>query len=87
MVAEAPAFKPYQYESVLWIHITLMRIRILLCRFDADPDPDPSFQIKAPNLEKVLKYTFRLIICKLMRIWIQLIPLMRIRIQIIAQKN
>jgi hypothetical protein len=23
--------------------------------FDADPDPDPSFQIKAQNLEKVLK--------------------------------
>jgi hypothetical protein len=22
---------------------------------DADPDPDPSFQIKAQNLEKVLK--------------------------------
>jgi hypothetical protein len=23
--------------------------------FDPDPDPDPSFQIKAQNLEKVLK--------------------------------
>jgi hypothetical protein len=23
--------------------------------FDADPDPDPSFQIKAQNLDKVLK--------------------------------
>jgi hypothetical protein len=23
--------------------------------FDADPEPDPSFQIKARNLEKVLK--------------------------------
>jgi hypothetical protein len=25
------------------------------CNFHADPDPDPSFQIKAQNLEKVLK--------------------------------
>jgi hypothetical protein len=25
-------------------------------QFDADPNPDPSFQIKAQNLEKVLKY-------------------------------
>jgi hypothetical protein len=24
-------------------------------QFDADPDPVPSFQLKAPNLEKVLK--------------------------------
>ncbi len=24
--------------------------------FDPDPDPDPSFQIKAQNLDKVLKY-------------------------------
>jgi hypothetical protein len=24
--------------------------------FDADPDPDPSFQIKAQNIEKVLKF-------------------------------
>jgi hypothetical protein len=23
--------------------------------FDADPDPDPSFQVKAQNLDKVLK--------------------------------
>ncbi len=25
------------------------------CYFDADPGPDPSFQIKAQNIEKVLK--------------------------------
>jgi hypothetical protein len=40
MVTYEPAFRPYQYESVLRIRITLMRIQILLCRFDADPDPD-----------------------------------------------
>jgi hypothetical protein len=41
-----------------------MRIRILLCHFDADPDPsfyfdadpDPSSQFKAQNLVKVLKW-------------------------------
>jgi len=27
------------------------------CHFYADSDPDPSFQIKAQNLEKVLKLT------------------------------
>ncbi len=44
--------------------------------FDAYTDPDSSFQIKAQNLEKVLKYrlifyTFWLEICKLMRIRIR----------------
>jgi hypothetical protein len=65
------------------------------CHFDADPDPDPTFhfdpdpdpgfQIKAENLEKVLKnrlifHTFWLVICKWMRIRIQLVTLMRIQI-------
>jgi hypothetical protein len=55
---------------------------------DADPDPDPSFQIKAQNLEKVLKWlifqTCWLVICKLMqiRLRIQLTTLMRIRIRV-----
>ncbi len=57
--------------------------------FDAVPDrgPDPSFQIKAQNFEKLLQqahflYIFWLVICNLMwiRIQIQLITLMRIRI-------
>jgi hypothetical protein len=53
------------------------------CHFNADPDPtilfradpDPGFQMKAKNLEKVLNRlrTFWLVICKLMRIRIQLI--------------
>ncbi len=64
------------------------------CHFDADPDPtlhfdadpDPSFQIKAQNLEKkcsnrLIFHTFWLVICKLMRIRIQLITLMRIWIR------
>jgi hypothetical protein len=49
------------------------------CHFDADPDPtfhfradpDPSFQIKAKTLKKcsnrLIFYTFWLVICKLMR--------------------
>jgi hypothetical protein len=43
---------------MLWIRITLMRIRIHHpdTDSDSDPDPDPSFQIEAQNLEKVLKY-------------------------------
>ncbi len=56
--------------------------------FDADTDTEPRFQIKAPNLEKVLKSysnSFWLVICKLTRIRIQLITLMRIRIQRIFQ--
>jgi hypothetical protein len=46
---------------------------------DADADPDPSFQVKAQNLEKVLMacrlifHTFWLVVCKLMRMRIQLI--------------
>ncbi len=53
-------------KKVFRICITFVRIRILpACHFDPDPDPsfhfdadpypDPSFQIKAQNLEKVLK--------------------------------
>jgi hypothetical protein len=43
-------------EPVIWIRITLMRIRIglFVLMHDADPDPDPSFQIKAQTIEKVL---------------------------------
>ncbi len=56
------------------------------CHFD----PDPTFhfdairiQIKAQNLEKVLKEVFSpYIICKLMRIRIQLITLMRMQMRI-----
>ncbi len=44
----------------------MTRIRSLPVPFDADPDP--SFQIKAQNLEKVLKkaqfHTFWVVICK-----------------------
>ncbi len=51
--------------------------------FDADPDPAPSFQ-KSSALKKCSNrltfHTFCLVICKLIRIRIQLITLMRIRI-------
>jgi hypothetical protein len=52
---------------VLRIRITSMLIRILLVtlhfvadpdptfHFDANPDPYPGFQVKAQNIEKVLK--------------------------------
>ncbi len=70
--------------------VTLMRIRILLVNLirirvlpytlmSVNLDPDPSFQIKAQNFEKVL-HTFWLVLCKLMRIRIQLTTLMRIPI-------
>jgi len=63
--------------------ITFMRIRIPLFTL-ADTDPDPGFQIKTQTLEKcscrVIFHTFWLVICKLMRIKIQLITEMRIRI-------
>ncbi len=51
---------------------------------DAIPDTDPSFKIKARNLKKcsnrLILHIIWLVICKLMRIRIQLITLMRIRI-------
>jgi hypothetical protein len=52
---------------------------------DSELDPDPRFQIRAQTLKKVLIFhTFWLVICKLMgiRIRIQLITLIRIRILI-----
>ncbi len=56
--------------------------------FDADPDPachldpDPSFPLKwCSNM--LIFHTFWLFICKLMRIRIQLITLMRMQIQIL----
>jgi hypothetical protein len=52
--------------------------------FDAYPDPDPSFPIMSQNLEKVLKYAHNpyILACNLqmMRIRIQLITLIRIRL-------
>jgi hypothetical protein len=74
-----------------------MRIRILNLFYpdvdpdltfhpDADPEPDPIFQRKAETPEKVLKQVhipyILAVICKLMRIRIQLFTLMRIRILI-----
>ncbi len=69
------------------------------CHFDADPDPDPTFRSDAdpdPSLQinaqkvtlnkcsnRLIFYTFWLVICKLFRIWIQIFTLMRIRIQCI----
>jgi hypothetical protein len=54
---------------------------------DADQDPDPSFRIKAQTLEKcsnrLIFHTYWVVICKLMRIQIQLITLMRMRIRIV----
>ncbi len=51
--------------------------------FHSDQDQDPSLQIKAQTHEKSLNrlilHTFWLVICKLMRIWIQLITSMEIR--------
>ncbi len=50
--------------------------------FDADPHPHPSFQKRLRKLKKCLNrfifHSFWLLICKLMRIRIQLITLMRI---------
>ncbi len=61
-----------------------MRIRILPNKFDADPDPKLIFQIKAQNLEIQKKcsnrlkfHTVWLVVCKLVRIRIQLITSMR----------
>ncbi len=57
--------------------------------FHFDADPDPNFQINAQNTESVqigsysIPNIFRLAICKLMRIWIQFITLMRMRIRIL----
>jgi hypothetical protein len=57
------------------------------CHFDADPDP--SLQINAQKVtlnkcsNRLIFYTFWLVICKLFRIWIQIFTLMRIRIQCI----
>ncbi len=52
--------------------------------FDPSPDPDPIFQIKAQNLEKVLKKAhfphFCLVICKLMRIRVRILPFNLMRI-------
>ncbi len=52
--------------------------------FYSDADPNPSFQIKAQNLKKcsnrLMFRTFCHVIWKLMRIRIQLVTLMRIRI-------
>jgi hypothetical protein len=57
--------------------------------FDAAPDPDPILQIiKAQNLEncsnRLIFQIFWLVICKLKRIRIQRITMMRIRIQLIT---
>ncbi len=80
------------FGPVLQIRITLMRTRILLVTLNAfpDPDPDPSLQIKAQKTLKkcssrLIFYTFWLVICKLilMRIWIQLITWVRIRIRLL----
>ncbi len=63
-------------------HIDVYPDPVLTFHFDADPDPDPSFQIKAQTMKKcsnrLVFHTFWLVICKLMRIRIQLITLMRI---------
>jgi hypothetical protein len=81
-------------SAVLRIRITLMRIRILLfvtlmrilivtlMRIRILRFTSANFQKKAQNLEKeVLKFhTFWLVICKLMRIRIQLVTLMRIQL-------
>ncbi len=74
-------------------HWMRIRIRIL---FDADADPDPTFhpdadpdldaiyEIKAQTREKcpnmLIFHTFWHVICKLMRIRIQIINLMRIQV-------
>jgi hypothetical protein len=83
-------------SAVLRIRITLMRIRILLfvtlmrmrilivilMRIRILRFTSANFQKKAQNLEKeVLKFhIFWLVICKLMRIRIQLVTLMRIQL-------
>ncbi len=41
--------------------------------FDADPDPDPTFHLKKCSNKLIFHTgTFRLVICKLMRIWIRI---------------
>jgi hypothetical protein len=58
------------------------------CHFDADPDPAfhfdadpyPSFLIKKKCSNRLILLTFWLVICKLMRIRIQLITLIRIQL-------
>ncbi len=82
-----PDADPDSDVYLIWMR---RRIRIrIFTQMRSDPDPDPSFQIKAQSLEKVLNrrifHTFRLVICKLIRIrfWIQLIiTLMRVRVRI-----
>jgi hypothetical protein len=50
--------------------------------FDTATDPNPSFQIKAKNHTHIF-HTFWLVICKLIRILIQLNTLVRIQVRIL----
>ncbi len=61
------------------IRISLMRIRILLATLIADPDQLPSEGSKPWKKcsNRLIIHTFSLVICKLTRIQIQLITLMR----------
>jgi hypothetical protein len=53
------------------------------CHFDANPDPDPTFHFDAD----LIFHIFWPVVCKMMRIRIQLITLMRIWIRNTAMKN